>query len=108
MCILTQALILAGRRCFKTTCIGVTTAIQKPPIKTAQCVNSKGPIEKLNEDLSTIIRAARYIVKRTMTNVPHWSGFFKRSISLTSFTFDAHKHHIITLLYPAYEVMSTI
>jgi hypothetical protein len=73
-----------GRRCFKTTYIGVTTAIQKPPIKPIQWVKSKEPAKKLNEDLSTIIRAERHIVKRIMTNAPHRSGALKRSISLTS------------------------
>ena len=92
MCILTHALILVGRRCFKITYTGVTTAIQKPPIKPIQWVNSKGPAKKLNEDLSTIIRAERHIVKRIMTNAPHKSGALKRSISLTSFTLNSYKH----------------
>jgi hypothetical protein len=93
------------RRRFKTTYTGVTTAIQKPPIKPIQWVKSKEPAKKLNEDLSTTMRAERPIVKRIMTNAPHRSGALKRSISLTSFTLDTlqtlnHVHcHILTQCY---------
>ena len=105
MCILTHVLILVGRWCFKTTYTGVTTAIHKPPIKPIQWVNSKRPAKKLNEDLSTIVRAERHIVRRIITNAPHKSGTLKRSISLTSFTLDKlqtldHPHcYILTQRY---------
>jgi hypothetical protein len=83
----------------------VATAIHKPPIKPIQWVNSKDPAKKLNEDLSTIVRAERLIVKRIITSAPHKSGTLKRSISLTSFTLDKlqtlnHSHrYILTQCY---------
>ncbi|HUK84676.1 MAG TPA: hypothetical protein VLU95_02330 [Candidatus Acidoferrum sp.] len=87
-CILIHALILVGRRCFKTTYIGVTTAIHSPPVQATQWVNRSEPTEKLNEDLSTIMRAERIIVKRIMTEALQRSKSFKCDTTLANFTLE--------------------
>ncbi len=62
--------------------MGVKSAIQKPPIQATQWVNRSEPTEKLNEDLSTITKDERTIVKRIMTKAPHRSNSLKRDTTL--------------------------